>query len=280
MTRASDPTETLSEHASKEIVAAYGVRVPEERLARDPAEAVRAAEAIGHPVVLKLAGDGIAHKTERNLVRLGLGDGAAVEREAEALLALARPEDGEVSLLVAQQVEGKRELIAGLVRDPQFGPCVLLGLGGILAEAVGDAVFSVAPLERAEALAMVEGLATHRLVTQPHRGEPAIDREALADVLEGLSRLAIEHPGIESVDLNPLIVAGDQPIAVDALVERRTGVASGAATLPEPLPDAAVLERFRPLFHPRGIIVAGVSSHPGKFGFVTFHNLLRFDFRG
>jgi acyl-CoA synthetase (NDP forming) len=280
MTNSKSPTETLSEHASKEIVAAYGVRVPIERLARDPASAVRAADEMGYPVVLKLAGEGIAHKTERGLVRLGVADARSVEQEASALLALALPEDGEVSVLVAEQVRGQRELIAGLVRDPQFGPCILLGLGGILAEAVGDAVFAVAPLERDEALAMVEGLATRHLLTEPHRGEPAIDREALGDVLEGLSRLALERPEIESVDLNPLIVAGAQPIAVDALVEMRVGGAGNLDPLPDPLSDAAVLERFRPLFHPRGVIVAGVSSHPGKFGFVTFHNLLRCDFRG
>jgi acyl-CoA synthetase (NDP forming) len=277
-------TRTLSEHASKEIVAAYGVRVPIERLARDPASAVKAADEIGYPVVLKLAGDGIAHKTERSLVRLGVADARAVESEAGELLALARPEDGEVSVLVAEQVRGQRELIAGFVRDPQFGPCVLLGLGGILAEAVGDAVFAVAPLTRPEALAMLDGLATSHLLTMPHRGEPAIDREALADVLEGLSRMALEHPEIESVDLNPLIVAGDQPIAVDALVEERTSAASDSLSLlesePERLSDEAILERFRPLFHPRGVIVAGVASHPGKFGFVTFHNLLRCDFKG
>ncbi len=280
MTDSKPLTETLSEPASKEIVAAYGVRVPIERLGEDPGCAVRAADAIGYPVVLKLTGDGIAHKTERNLVRLGVADARSVEEEARALLALARPEDGAVSVLVAEQVRGQRELIAGFVRDPQFGPCVMLGLGGILAEAVGDVVFAVAPLSRGEAFAMVEGLATRNLLLQPHRGEPAIDREALADVLEGLSRLALERPDIESVDLNPLIVAGDQPIAVDALVERRIGAVDECDPLPEPLSDAAVLERFRPLFHPRGVIVAGVSSHPGKFGFVTFHNLLRCDFRG
>lgn len=280
MTDSKSLTETLSEPASKEIVAAYGVRVPIERLGEDPGCAVRAADAIGYPVVLKLTGDGIAHKTERNLVRLGVADARSVEEEARALLALARPEDGAVSVLVAEQVRGQRELIAGFVRDPQFGPCVMLGLGGILAEAVGDVVFAVAPLSRGEAFAMVEGLATRNLLLQPHRGEPAIDREALADVLEGLSRLALERPDIESVDLNPLIVAGDQPIAVDALVERRIGAVDECDPLPEPLSDAAVLERFRPLFHPRGVIVAGVSSHPGKFGFVTFHNLLRCDFRG
>ena len=273
-------TETLSESVSKQIVSAYGVRVPSERLASDPASAVRAADEIGYPVVLKLTGDGIAHKTERNLVRLSVADAPAVERESRALLALARPDDGEVSVLVAEQVRGRRELIAGFVRDPQFGPCVMLGLGGILAEAVGDVVFAVAPLSRSEAFAMVEGLSTRHLLIQPHRGEPAIDREALADVLEGLSHLALERPDIESVDLNPLIVSGDQPIAVDALVEQRLGAAADFDPLPEPLSDVAVLERFRPLFHPRGVIVAGVSSHPGKFGFVTFHNLLRCDFRG
>jgi acetyltransferase len=278
-------TRTLSEHASKEIVAAYGVQLPEERQVDAPASAVRAASEIGHPVVLKLCGEGIAHKTERSLVRMGLGEPGAVEEAATDLLERARPEDGEVSLLVAKQVRGQRELIAGLIRDPQFGPCVLLGLGGVLAEAIGDVVFAVAPLTRSEARVMVDGLASRELLTQPHRGEPAIDREALADVLEGLSRLAVERPDIESVDLNPLIVCDGRPIAVDALVELRTeragsGSPGHAAPLAAPLSDEAIRERFRPLFHPRGVIVAGVSSHPGKFGFVSFHNLLRFGYRG
>jgi acyl-CoA synthetase (NDP forming) len=274
------PIRTYSEPASKKIVSTYGIRVPIERLAKDPDSAAAAAEEIGFPVVLKLAGEGIAHKTERNLVRLSVADAEAVRHQAGALLALARPADGEVSILVAEQIRGQRELIAGFVRDPQFGPCVLLGLGGILAEAIGDAVFAVAPIDHREALAMLDGLATSPLLTEPHRGEPAIDRDALADVLEGLSRLALEHPEIDSVDLNPLIVAGDQPIAVDALVALCPSEATPLEPLPDPLSDAAVLARFRPLFHPRGIIVAGVSSHPGKFGFVTFHNILRCGFKG
>ena len=256
----SSPTKTLSETASKEIVARYGVRLPKERAVDTPADAADAAREIGFPVVLKLAGDGIAHKTERGLVRVGLGDAATVEEEAKALLELARPEDGDVTLLVAELVKGQRELIAGFVRDPQFGACVLLGLGGILAEAVGDAVFAVAPLSRSEALGMVDGLATSHLLTKAHRGEPPIDREALADILEGLGKLAVDRPELESVDLNPLIVAGDQPVAVDALVEERADGAIDEEPLPEPLDDNAVLERFRPLFHPRGVIVAGVAG--------------------
>ncbi len=273
-------TRTLSEPVSKALVARYGVRLPRELAGPDPDAAAKAAFEIGFPVVLKLAGDGIAHKTERKLVRVGLGDPETVVREARDLLSRARPEDGPVTLLVAEQVRGQRELIAGLVRDPQFGPCVMLGQGGVLAEALADAVFAVVPLAREEALRMIDGLATRRLFTEPHRGEPALDREALADVLEGLSRLALDRPEIESVDLNPLILHEGVPVAVDALVEVAAEPGRADRVLAPPLSDRQVRDRFQPLFHPRGIVVAGVASHPGKFGFVTFHNLLRCGYEG
>ena len=273
-------TRTLSEPASKALVARYGVRLPRELEAGDPEAAARAAGEIGFPVVLKLAGDGIAHKTERKLVRVGLGDRESVVREALDLLSRARVEDGPVTLLVAEQIRGQRELIAGLVRDPQFGACVMLGQGGVLAEALADAVFAMVPLARQVALAMIDGLATRRLFTAPHRGEPALVREALADVLEGLSRLALERPEIESVDLNPLILHDGIPVAVDALVELAAEPVPANRVLAPPLTDPQILERFQPLFHPRGIVVAGVASHPGKFGFVTFHNLLRCGYAG
>lgn len=270
---------TLSEHDSKQLLAGYGVPVARERLAADPAAAVAAAEELGFPVVLKLCGDAIAHKTERDLVRLELGDAEAVWRAADELWAKRRPEDGAVALLVAERVRGRRELIAGLVRDPQFGPCVVLGLGGILTEALRDVVFALAPLSRDEARRMADGLRASHLLTRPFRGEPAADLDALADVLVGLGRLAAERPDVESVDLNPLIVRADgAPIAVDALVALGAPVAA-----PPPRPavsDEELLARFRPLFHPRGIIIAGASAHPGKFGFVTLHNLRAFGYQG
>jgi acetyltransferase len=269
---------TLSEHASKELVAGYGIPVAREALAADVDAAVREAVRIGFPVVLKLCGDSIAHKTERDLVRLGLTDADSVRAAAEDLLARRRPEDGAVSLLVAEFVRGRRELIAGLVQDPQFGPCVVLGLGGILAEAISDAVFAAAPVSRAEARRMIHSLRARELLVRPFRGEPAVSEEALSDVLVGLGRLAIERADIQSVDLNPLIVRGALPIAVDALVVKGEAEAREPA---RPRVEASrVIERFGPLFHPRGVIVAGASSHPGKFGFVALHNLLRFGYRG
>ena len=184
-----------------------------------------------------------------------------------------------MSVLVAQMVEGRRELIAGIVRDPNFGPCVMLGLGGILTEAIGDAVFARLPLKETQALTLVDGLKASHIVTSSFRGEPAVDRTALANVLLGLSRLAFDHPEIISVDLNPLIINGDQPIAVDALVEQGDTEPDNDFEVNE-RPGSNTLDRLRPLFHPRGIIVAGVSSHPGKFGFVAYHNLRRFGYSG
>jgi len=275
---ASTPPSTLSEAASKDLLADFGIPFAREARATSAEEAVSVAEAMGFPVVLKLSGDGIAHKTERGLVEVGLGDARAVEAAAESLFAKARPEDGVVELLVAEQVVGARELIAGLVRDPQFGACVVVGLGGVLTEALQDVVFAATPLTPGEAEGLIDRLTAAHLFTEGFRGEPPMDRAALAEVLLGLSRLSAERPDIASVDLNPLIVSQGRPVAVDALVA--LGSSQPTAEPVEAMDAAAIRARFAPLFHPRGVVVAGVSSHPAKFGFVTLHNLRRFGFKG
>jgi acetyl-CoA synthetase (ADP-forming) len=209
---------TLSEAESKRLLAAYDVPLLDERTAATPDDAVRAAEAVGFPVVLKLCGPAIAHKTERGLVRLGLADTGAVASAAASLLAAATPADGDVELLVAPMAPGARELIAGLVRDPQFGPAVMLGVGGVLAEALGDVAFRLVPLAPVDADDLVDDLAAQPLLGAL-RGEPALDRDAMRRVLLGLSRLAEADPRVVSVDLNPLRLVDGVPVALDALVE-------------------------------------------------------------
>ena len=211
---------TLSEAASKELLATFGVPFPTERVVVTVDEAVAAAGEIGFPVVVKLGGDAIAHKTERGLVRLGLGSADQVRDAAGALLAAATPEDGEVHLLVAPMLRATRELIAGLHEDPQFGMTVMVGVGGILAEAVADVSFRLVPIDRVDAEEMVDDLALQSLLG-PFRGEPAVDREAVAAVLLRLSGAAEQCPDIASADLNPLLVVDGRPVAVDALVEVR-----------------------------------------------------------
>jgi acetyltransferase len=266
---------TLSESASKALLREAGVPMADEREVATAELAALAATEIGFPVVAKLCGDAIAHKTERGLVRLKLGSAQAVNEAAADLLAAARPEDGPVTVLVAPMVQGNRELIAGVVRDPQFGASVMLGIGGILAEAIADVVFRPAPLDRVTAHEMIADLATQKLLGE-FRGEAAVDREKLVDVLVGLGKLASERSDIASIDVNPLIVSADGvPIAVDALVEIGEPDTSIATARPRPS-DA----QFKALFEPHGVLVTGASTHPGKFGFVSLHNILAGGFAG
>lgn len=210
----------LSEHESKELLAAHGVPIAPERVVRSSAEAVAAARELGYPVVAKLSGRGIAHKTERGLVHVGLGSDDEVARACDDLLGAASPEDGEVVVLVAPMLAGIRELIAGVLDDPQFGRCVMIGVGGVLTEALADVAFRLVPIDEVDAADMLDDLDAQTLLG-PVRGEPAIDRDATASVLLALSHLAEEHPEVVSVDVNPLIVVDGRPVAVDALVEVR-----------------------------------------------------------
>jgi acetyl-CoA synthetase (ADP-forming) len=213
-------TRTLSEHESKRVLANAGVPVLEERTVDTPDEAIRAARQLGPgtAVVVKLCGEGVAHKTERGLVRLGLRGDDDVRAASQAVLDAATPDDGAVGVLVAPMVNGSRELIVGMVRDQQFGPCVMVGIGGVLAEALADVAFRLVPVERVDAEDMLDDLAA-RAIFGAVRGEPPVDRRAVVDVLLALSRLAEARPDIFSVDVNPLVVVDGAPIAVDALVE-------------------------------------------------------------
>lgn len=209
---------TLSEHESKQLLAEAGIPIPPERLVATAEEAVRAAEEQGYPVAMKLCGRGIAHKTERNLVRLDLGDAEEVRRHAEDLLAKRSPDEGDARLLVQAMVSGRRELIAGLLRDPQFGPCVMFGLGGVFAELIGDVAFAVAPLAEHDAEDLIQAL-RHRKILETFRGEPEADIGKLARILEALGRIGEARPDVLSIDVNPLILCGSDPVVVDALVE-------------------------------------------------------------
>lgn len=180
--------------------------------------AVEADATVTFPVVAKLCGRAIAHKTERGLVRLRIADAESLRAACDDLLAAARPDDGDVEVLVSTMVDGNRELIVGLNDDPQFGMTVMLGVGGILAEAIRDVVFRLVPITAVDAGDMIDDLATQRLLEE-FRGEPAVDRQALIDALVGLGRVAENNPGVRSIDLNPMILVDGTPIAVDALLE-------------------------------------------------------------
>ncbi len=205
---------TLDEAAAKDLLASYGVPVVQECRCGDADAAVSAADRIGYPVVLKGIGEGIAHKTELGLVALNLRDAAAVRAAAHRLLDALQ---GRGGVLVQRMVSGRREFLAGLARDAQFGPVVTFGLGGIFAEALADVSFRICPLSDQDAVDMLGEIRARALLDEV-RGLPAVDREALAGILLALSRLALERPDVAAVDINPLVIEGASPVAVDALV--------------------------------------------------------------
>jgi acetyl-CoA synthetase (ADP-forming) len=212
---------TLSEAESRRLMAGYGVPVSPFVTGASSDEvltAVEADEGVTYPVVAKLCGRAIAHKTERDLVRLGVANADALRAACDELLGKAVPEDGSVEVLVSSMVDGNRELIAGLNDDPQFGMTVMVGVGGILAEAIRDVSFRLVPIGEVDAAEMLDDLTTQRLFDE-FRGEPEADRSAIVDALVALSRLGAEEAGLRSADLNPLILVGGKPVAVDALVE-------------------------------------------------------------
>lgn len=204
----------LDEHLSKKILSAVGIPAVDETVVASVKEARDAASRFGFPVVMKGLIPGGVHKTESGLVRLGIdsADAAALHFED---LKKAAGESGKV--LVQRQAPGGLELIAGFLRDPQFGPCVMIGAGGVLAEILDDAAFATAPIQRNEALDLMDRLKSRRLL-DGFRSAPAADRERLADILIALGELGSAYPGILEIDINPLIISHGKPVAVDATV--------------------------------------------------------------
>lgn len=263
---------TLSEHESKQLLEVYGVPVAPERVARDAAEAVRLADQVGYPVVLKGLGPNLLHKTERGLVHLNLGNKSAVARAAKAIIREAGEElEG---ILVQPQIKGKREFVAGLSHDPVFGPVVMFGLGGIFTEALADIALRIVPLSTHDAQAQISEIKAGKLLG-PFRGEKAVDRAALERTLMALSTIALEHPRIAEIDINPLLVTPEGEVcAVDALVvltpERPT-----LSFTPKVDP-----REIRNLFYPKAIAFIGASSKLGKWGHMLLSHTINGGYPG
>jgi acetyl-CoA synthetase (ADP-forming) len=210
---------TLSEHDSKRVLAAYGVPVTRETLVNSAAEALAAAKKIGWPVVLKACSADEAHKTEKGLVAVGLGAEREL-RDAFAAMAKRAGKNYRGAWLVQEMVKGSREIMIGMVRDPQFGPSVMFGLGGIFTEILRDVAFRVAPLRKRDALDLMRAIRGHRILDAV-RGMKAVDADSLSHSLMAVGQVALDHPEIAEIDVNPLIVRGDKPVAVDALIVLR-----------------------------------------------------------
>jgi acyl-CoA synthetase (NDP forming) len=216
---------TLTEREGKEVLAAYGVPVVSETLVQTADEAAAAAAACGYPVVLKVESPDIAHKTEAGVLRLSLGTEADLRVAFDEVMANARkvaPPARINGVLVQPMVPQGMEVMVGARVDPQFGPLVVAGLGGVFVELLRDTAVQLAPVSTDDALRMLHGLKARRAL-EGFRGMEPVDLPRLAEVIARISEFAADqHDRIAELDVNPLICAGSRIIAVDALIVRQT----------------------------------------------------------
>jgi acetyltransferase len=204
----------LDEHLAKQVLSEIGIPTVKEKIAGTLEDAALIGKDIGYPVVLKGLIPNVIHKTEQNLIRFNL---QTDEDVAAAYSNLMNAIGNQGKILVQEQIKGETELIAGLVRDPQFGPCVMCGLGGTLTEIFDDKAFAAAPFNIQEALELI-GRLKNQQVLNGFRSFSALDRHAFADTLVRLFALGQQFPGIHEIDINPMIVRDGIPIAVDASI--------------------------------------------------------------
>ncbi|MGX1886103.1 acetate--CoA ligase family protein [Streptomyces sp. NPDC055287] len=214
------PGEQLSEHAAKQLLRAYGIRVPREQLVTSAAAAVRAAGLVGYPVVMKASGPRLAHKSELGLVKVGLTSASQIRDAYRELTDIARYEGIQLDgVLVCQMVERGVEMMVGVTQDALFGPTVTVGLGGVLVEVLRDASVRVPPFGEDQARAMLAELRGHALL-EGVRGAPPADVDALVEVVLRVQRMALElGDDLSELDINPLMILprGQGAVALDAL---------------------------------------------------------------
>ena len=251
----------LTETDGKALLEAFGIRVPRSKVARDAADAAATARQLTAPLVVKVVSPEILHKSDAGGVALNLSDDKAVER---AVLEMGkRPAIAAVQVegwLVEEMIPRGREIVVGGVRDPQFGPMIMVGLGGVLVEVLKDVAFRICPIDETEARDMLRELKGYAIL-RGVRGEAAVDEDALIDAMlriggpNGL--LSMLGNEIAEADVNPLIVSASGAVAVDA---RFLLTASNDVTAASGTSTSSPLDAFRPLFEPRTIAVLGASA--------------------
>jgi acetyltransferase len=198
----------LLEPEAYDVLRAYGFPVIQSRLVRSEKEAAQAAEKIGFPVVLKIASPDVLHKFDYGGVRLDLKDEAEVRQAYREICAsvLRHKRDARIAGMTLEEMAPPgKEIILGMNRDPQFGPLLMFGLGGIYVEALEDVTFRLAPIREFSALAMIKKTKTHKIL-EGFRGGPVYDVEAITDCLKRLSQLVVDFEDIQELDINPLLV--------------------------------------------------------------------------
>ncbi|HWO67302.1 MAG TPA: acetate--CoA ligase family protein, partial [Umezawaea sp.] len=274
----ADGRDSLTAPEGKRVCDAYGIRTPEEALAVSSEMAVAMAEEIGLPVVLKVVSPDILHKTEAGGVLVGLKTAAQVAEGFRTIVDNAKAYDAGariVGVQVQQMLTEGQEVIVGAVTDETFGKIVAFGLGGILVEVLKDVTFRLAPTDAETATSMVDGIAAAE-VLRGVRGNPGVDREALADLITRVSDLVTDFPQLAEVDLNPVLATPTGATAVDV----RILVDADAAKVPHRFTREEILISMNRIMRPAAVAVIGASAEEGKIGNSVMKNLVNGGYAG
>jgi len=210
----------LTEYESKRILKQAGISVVETKLAKTQKEAVSFSQKIGFPVVLKITSPDVIHKSDSEGVKLSINSAAEVKKAYNEILKKVRKQYPDAiihGVSVQKMVRPGTEVIVGTSKDPQFGPVIMFGLGGIFVEVLKDVSFRIIPLGRKDALEMIEEIKGYPLL-QGYRGKEPADISALVDIILKISKFIEENPQIKELELNPIFVYRNRAIAVDARI--------------------------------------------------------------
>ena len=269
----------VTEEAAKSILRSYGITVPRYALVGTAGEAAKQAARIGFPLVMKIVSPQILHKTDVGGVRVGLKSAAEVRKAFDEMHGrLSRKKGVDVKGVLLERMVPKDdgvELIVGLQNDPQFGPVIMVGLGGILTEVVRDVAFRMLPITESDAVSMLDELKGSKLLAG-FRGSKPIDRRMVAKTLVRIGRMGMDcAPYFDSIDLNPVIVYPKRHAAVDAKFILAAEANPGAISKAKP--NKEHMEKF---FTPRSVALVGASSSKGKIGNSILDSLVNYDFKG
>ncbi|MGO1081253.1 acetate--CoA ligase family protein [Inquilinus sp. CA228] len=269
---------SLTAPEARELCEAWQIPIPKEALATTADEAAAQAAAIGFPVVLKIVSPQILHKTEAGGVLVGVKNADDVRAGFKRIVESAGRYDPKAEILgvqVQQMLVGGQEVIVGAVTDPSFGKLVAFGLGGVLVEVLKDITFRLAPVDRTEALSMLDGIQAAAIL-KGVRGAPPVDREALSDLIVKVSQLVDAVPEIVELDLNPVFARTDGAIAADVRV-----VVDFEPKEARPRPSSeAILAKMNRIMRPDAVAVIGASAEDGKIGNSVMKNLINGGYKG
>src|ERR1700687_4894701 len=268
----------LTAPEGKLVCEAYGITVPKEGVATSAADAAAIATAMGFPVVLKIVSPEILHKTEAGGVLVGVKNAEDVQKGFDTVIANAKKYNAKANVLgvqVQQMLARGQEVIIGAVTDPVFGKLVAFGLGGVLVEVLKDITFRLAPATREDAMSMLDGIAAAEIL-KGVRGTDPVNRDALAGMIEIVSRLISDFPEISEMDLNPVFATKNGAIAADVRIVLDFAPAPARY---RPSHEEIVIAMNR-IMKPDAVAVIGASAEDGKIGNSVMKNLINGGYQG